>query len=78
MCVCESQGFAPFGVIDAAGMAVVDRIYAGDGEKPDQDRIGEEGNVYLAREFPALSWIRSVERCHLRISEDEATYLPRF
>ena len=59
----DEMGFSPFGEVDAAGMAIVDRIYAGDGEKPEQGRIGEEGNAYLAREFPALSWIRSVERC---------------
>lgn len=62
----DGMGFSPFGEIDAAGMAIVDRIYAADGERPDQGRIGAEGNAYLAREFPSLSWIRSVERCRDR------------
>jgi peptidyl-prolyl cis-trans isomerase A (cyclophilin A) len=59
----DELGFSPFGVIDAAGMAIVDRIYPHYGEQPSQSRISAEGNAYLRRHFPLLSWIRSVERC---------------
>ena len=38
------MGFAPFGEVSVAGMAVVDAIYAGYGELPDQGRITTEGN----------------------------------
>jgi peptidyl-prolyl cis-trans isomerase A (cyclophilin A) len=69
----DDMGFAPFGVIDAAGMAVVDRIFAGHAEEPDQGRISEEGNAYLARDFPFLSWIRSVERCGATAAGPTAT-----
>jgi len=54
----DKMGFSAFGeVVD--GMAVVDSIYSGDGEKPDQDRIEKEGNAYLEREFPKLDFIKS-------------------
>jgi len=54
----NSSGFAPFGrVID--GMAVVDQIFAGYGEAPDQKRIENEGNAYLEKEFPNLDYIKT-------------------
>ncbi len=52
----DGQGFAPFGrVVD--GMGVVDRIYAGYGEQPDQGVIETRGNAYLASQFPRLDSI---------------------
>lgn len=52
----DSQGFAPFGkVVD--GMNVVDRIYSGYGERPDQGMIESQGNAYLASQFPRLDSI---------------------
>jgi peptidyl-prolyl cis-trans isomerase A (cyclophilin A) len=42
------------------GMRVLDSIYAGYGESPDQSRITAEGNGYLKREFPRLDYIKSV------------------
>jgi peptidyl-prolyl cis-trans isomerase A (cyclophilin A) len=55
----DAQGFAPFGVV-TGGMDAVDRLHAGYGEGaprgrgPDQAQIREEGEAYLAREFPEL------------------------
>jgi peptidyl-prolyl cis-trans isomerase A (cyclophilin A) len=58
----DAQGFSPFGRV-TEGMEVVDQLYADYGEGapggrgPDQDRIQNEGNDYLAREFPKLDYI---------------------
>lgn len=38
-------------------MEYVDAIFAGYGEKPDQGKIHREGNAYLDKEFPNLSFI---------------------
>jgi len=38
-------------------MHVVDAIYDGYGEKPDQGKIQSRGNEYLDKEFPLLSYI---------------------
>ena len=54
----DRQGFSPFGRV-VEGMSVVDAIYAGYGEQPDQSRIGAEGNRYLKRDFPRLDYIKS-------------------
>ena len=54
----DAMGFAPFGrVVD--GMAVVDSIYSGYGEAPDQQQITASGNAYLERMFPKLDYIKS-------------------
>lgn len=55
----DGKGFSPFGMVKE-GMNVVDSIYAGYGEQPDQNRIRTEGNAYLEREFPQLDFIRTV------------------
>ena len=39
------------------GMDVVDALYSGYGEMPDQGRIQREGNAYLEGAFPELDWI---------------------
>ncbi len=56
----REAGFAPFGRV-VEGMDVVERLYAGYGEGSGggmragkQDRIFEEGNSWLDREFPKL------------------------
>jgi peptidyl-prolyl cis-trans isomerase A (cyclophilin A) len=54
----DGMGFSPFGRV-AEGMSVVDSIYSGYGETPDQDRIASEGNAYLKRQFPRLDYIKS-------------------
>jgi peptidyl-prolyl cis-trans isomerase A (cyclophilin A) len=54
----DSRGFAPVGrIID--GVAVIDSLYGGYGESPNQGSIGAEGNAYLQREFPQLDYIRT-------------------
>jgi len=49
----DGMGFAPLGRV-VEGMDVVDHIYSGYGEQPDQGRIEAQGNVYLAAQFPRL------------------------
>jgi len=54
----DSQGFSPIGVV-VEGMSVVDKLYSGYGETPNQDSIRTEGNAYLEKEFPQLDFIRT-------------------
>jgi peptidyl-prolyl cis-trans isomerase A (cyclophilin A) len=54
----DQMGFAPFGKV-IEGMEFVDQIFAGYGEAPDQDRITNEGNAYLEKEFPNLDYIKT-------------------
>lgn len=49
----DRMGFAPFARI-VSGMENVERIHAGYGEVPEQQRILREGNAYLQRSFPKL------------------------
>ena len=51
----DKQGFSPFGEV-VEGMEIVDRIYDGDREKPNQGKIQNQGNKYLDKEFPRLSY----------------------
>ena len=55
----DADGFAPFGQV-ITGMEIVDSINAEYRERPDQGRIQFEGNVYLAKEFPRLTVMKSV------------------
>ncbi len=54
----DSQGFSPFGVV-TEGMAVVDQIYSGYGDTPDQGQILAQGKAYLDKNFPKLDYIKS-------------------
>jgi cyclophilin family peptidyl-prolyl cis-trans isomerase len=54
----DSQGFAPFGKV-VEGMDVVQQIFPGYGERPDQGEITSRGNGYLTKEFPKLDFIKS-------------------
>jgi peptidyl-prolyl cis-trans isomerase A (cyclophilin A) len=54
----DAQHFSAFGrVVD--GVDIVDQIYSGDGQKPEQPRIEKEGNAYLEKEFPNLDYIKT-------------------
>jgi peptidyl-prolyl cis-trans isomerase A (cyclophilin A) len=54
----DSMLFAPFGKV-VSGMELVDQIYSGYGEMPDQARIEAEGNAYIEKEFPRLDYIKT-------------------
>jgi peptidyl-prolyl cis-trans isomerase A (cyclophilin A) len=53
----DGMGFAPFGKV-IAGMDVVQNIYGGYGERPDQGLIESQGNAYLQSQFPMLDYIK--------------------
>lgn len=52
----DGMGFAPFGEI-VEGMEVVDALYAGYGEAPNQGQIQALGNEYLESDFPELDYV---------------------
>jgi peptidyl-prolyl cis-trans isomerase A (cyclophilin A) len=58
----DSQGFAPFGVLDGKGINVVQMFYdqypdpAGAGEQPNMEKGGEQ---YIASKYPKLDIIKS-------------------
>lgn len=54
----DSQGFAPFGQV-SSGMDVVQKLYSGYGEKPDQGSITSQGKAYLDKNFPNIDKIQS-------------------
>jgi peptidyl-prolyl cis-trans isomerase A (cyclophilin A) len=54
----DAQHFSAFGKV-ISGMDYVDQIYSGDGERPQQNRIEQEGNAYLEKEFPRLDYIKT-------------------
>ncbi len=53
----DSMGFAPFGEV-TEGMDVVDKIYPGYGQTPDQGQITEQGDAYIAKNFPKIDKIK--------------------
>jgi peptidyl-prolyl cis-trans isomerase A (cyclophilin A) len=59
----DARGFVPFGAV-VEGMDVIERFYMGYGELapkgrgPEQERIEEEGNAYLEKEFPEMDYVQ--------------------
>jgi peptidyl-prolyl cis-trans isomerase A (cyclophilin A) len=54
----DKRGFSPFGEV-VSGMNVVDGIYPGYGQTPNQDQIQLHGNAYLQSQFPQLDYIKA-------------------
>lgn len=54
----DGQGFAPFGQV-TSGMDVVQKLYAGYGERPDQGAITSEGKAYIDKNFPMIDKIET-------------------
>lgn len=67
----DSQGFSPFGQV-VEGMDVVDKIYAGYGEQPDQGRLQSEGKAYTDKNFPMLDKILSATIVPVAAPESKA------
>uniref|UniRef100_A0A7R9Z8S9 Peptidyl-prolyl cis-trans isomerase n=1 Tax=Pseudictyota dubia TaxID=2749911 RepID=A0A7R9Z8S9_9STRA len=64
----DGMGFSPFARVVEGMEDVVDSIYSGYGEGapsgkgPEQGKIQSMGNKYLKRNFPMLSYVKSVRR----------------
>lgn len=56
----DSMGFAPFGTV-TEGMNLVDMIYSGYGERPDQGRLTTEGKAYIDKNFPQMDSIKTAK-----------------
>jgi peptidyl-prolyl cis-trans isomerase A (cyclophilin A) len=54
----DAMGFAPFGQV-ISGLNVVESLYSGYGETPDQNQIQGQGNAYLQSQFPMLDYIQT-------------------
>jgi peptidyl-prolyl cis-trans isomerase A (cyclophilin A) len=54
----DGQGFAPFGVV-TSGMDVVQKLYSGYGERPDQHLITTQGKAYVEKNFPDIDSIKT-------------------
>jgi len=57
----DQKGFAPFAEVLGKGMKTVGKIHANYQERPKQDKIWHDGNKYLQKHFPKLSFIGHVD-----------------
>jgi len=55
----DSMGFAPFGKV-VKGLDVVQSVFSGYGEQPDQGQLTAQGNNYIRRFFPRMDLIKHV------------------
>ena len=53
----DAMGFAPFATV-VEGMDVVDKIYPGYGESPDQGQLTDQGDAYVKANFPKIDKIK--------------------
>jgi len=53
----DTRGFAPLGTV-VEGMDVVQKIFPGYAQQPDQGMIESQGNDYLSQAFPKLDFIK--------------------
>jgi len=67
----DGLGFTPFGEV-IRGMDVVDQIYSGYGEQPNQGSIRTEGKAYLESNFPMLDKIVSATIVPATLSDPAA------
>jgi len=75
----DKEGFAPIGRV-VLGMEVVDALFDGygeggkgdgsDGRGPSQGRLSNEGNAYLDKVFPKLSYIDTVHIVPFIVEKD--------
>jgi peptidyl-prolyl cis-trans isomerase A (cyclophilin A) len=56
----DGMGFSPFGQV-TEGLDVVEKLYFGYGETPNQGRIQAEGKAYLDKNFPLLDSIKAAK-----------------
>ncbi len=54
----DGMGFSAFGKV-IEGMKIVDELFSGYGETPDQGQIQSAGNAYLTKTFAKLDFIRT-------------------
>ncbi len=54
----DPQGFTPFGQV-TEGLEIVEQLYDGYGEAPDQGQISAKGKAYLQANFPKLDVIKT-------------------
>ncbi|HSA54859.1 MAG TPA: peptidylprolyl isomerase [Gemmatimonadaceae bacterium] len=67
----DAMGFSPIGTV-VEGMSVVDNIFPGYEQRPQQPLIAAEGNEYLQREFPDLDFIRTARIVPLATADSTA------
>jgi peptidyl-prolyl cis-trans isomerase A (cyclophilin A) len=56
----DAQGFAPFGQV-ISGLNVVESLFPGYAQTPDQNQIQGLGNAYLQGQFPMLDYIQTAK-----------------